>query len=129
VRRGFLQAQTQKPPQAEAVRDAAGDPALRVNPFEVSYPNAAEIDPRRKGRAAHDRGVILAAELLHFEIELGPLQDLIEPAIEGVGSVSLEMAGVHPQGVLPGLALAERHARIAGLRHSVVRMFQRSTPL
>ena len=98
--------------------------ALGVDPLEVAHQKAAEIDrPGRNRRPAHDRGAVLAAEPLQVAIELGPLQDLIESATEGVRRVSLPRAGIAPQGGLFGFALAEGHASIVKSKHSVVKMF------
>ena len=86
-------------------------PALRVDALEVAHQKAAEIDPRGDGRSAHSRGVVLAADALGVGVEVGPLQDLVDPAVEGVRAVSPQMAGVDPKGGLFRFAFAKRHAQ------------------
>jgi hypothetical protein len=62
---------------------------------------------------AHGRGVALAVGPLDAGVEVGPLQDLVHPAVEGVKVVSPQLAGGDPEGGLFRFAFAKRHAQLS----------------
>src|SRR5690349_15690306 len=52
-----IQTYSKKVAQCEGIRRSPGDPALRINAFEVPDQQQAEIDARRQARTAHRLGV------------------------------------------------------------------------
>ena len=125
VRRLLLQTQTQELPQTERVRDPVGNPALGADPFEITHQKAAEVHARRNRRSAHRRRVVLAADPLRIGIKLRPVENFVQPTVEGVAPPNLQLARLHPEGSLFLPPLAQRHAPIIRAKHSCLKMFRK----
>lgn len=68
---------------------------------------------KRERPAAHGRRVVVAADPLGAGIDLDLVQDLAQPAVERVTTVSPQMAGREPKGDRLRLPLAWRRIRLS----------------
>ena len=128
VRRLLLQAQAQELPQTERVRYPVGNPALGVDPLKVAHQKATEVHARRDRRTAHRRRVVLAADPLRVGVKLRPVENLVQPAVEGVPPPSLQLARLHPEGSLLSASACPAPCPIIGPKHSHIKMFRRLYP-
>src|SRR6266849_9834997 len=109
IRCPLLQAQTQEFPQPQRIRYAVGDPALRIDPFQVADEEAAEVSSRCDGGPPHPLGVVFSADPLRVAVKLGLLQNLVHPAIKRMLRVRLQLSGLDPERNLFGLLLTQCH--------------------
>src|SRR5206468_47856 len=93
--------------------------------LEITHQKAAEVHARRNRRSAHRRRVVLAADPLRIGIKLRPVENFVQPTVEGVAPPNLQLARLHPEGSLFLPPLAQRHAPIIRAKHSCLKMFRK----
>ena len=91
-----LDAQAQEAPHRQRVGSPPGDPALRVEPFEVPEQQQPEVPPRQQARPTHLPRVEPLAALLREAIEPASLQHRVQALIERVPGALRQLARRDP---------------------------------
>ena len=84
IRRLFIQPNLQKLPQTQGIGHPPGDASLAVDPLEEADQHQPEVHPRRQRRSAQLLVVEPLAPTLAEPIEVGFLQNPIQPLVERV---------------------------------------------
>ena len=118
VRRGLVQGDIQKCPDAQRIGGAPRDCPFRVQPFKVAEQQQPEIAARRQTRPTDPVRVERRALCLHARIEPRLVEHPIQPLVKRVPSALRQIRRGHPHRRLPRSAAAcpHRHTRQCSTR-------------
>src|SRR5437867_3823850 len=97
IGRRLVEAQAQKVAYRQRVRCPPGDPALRVEPFEIADQQQAEVPARREAGPSHHRRIERPTVLLNEAVEACSLEDLVQAHVERVPRRHRELGRGDPQ--------------------------------
>ena len=113
IRRRLIQPYPQKPPQRQRVICPPGDPALRIDPFEIADQQQPEVHSRRKARAPPLFRIEPPTPPLHKLVEAALLQQLVQALIERVARALRQRSLRNPHLFLLLLILPCSHRHIS----------------
>ena len=118
VRRGLVEGDVQKCPDAQRIGGAPRDCPFRVQPFEVAEQQQPDIPARRQTRPADPVRVERRALCLHERIEPRLVEHPIQPLVKRVPSALRQIRRGHPHCRLLRSAAScpHRHARQCSTR-------------
>src|SRR5579872_3690305 len=124
IRRLLIQCDGKEPAQRERIGQAPRDPSLTFEALKEADHHDAEILARRKRRASQLMVIEVGAGGLAENIELGVVEDFVEPFIEGMAWGCRQLAAVPKVRLsLSHLPRAHRHSSIVRPKHFQSYMF------
>ena len=128
VRRGLVQRDVQKLPQAQRIRRPPRDRPFRVQALEVAEQQQPEVAPRRQTRPADPVGVELRALTLDKGVETRLVENTIQAFVERVTPAPRQIRARYPHRRLPRApaALAHCHGQKCSTQDSACRSLSRT---
>jgi hypothetical protein len=109
IGRRLVQPQAQEMAYRQRVRRSPGDPALRVEAFEIADQQQAEVPAGGEAGPPHHWRVKRPTLVLDKLIEPRGIEDLIQPHVERMARRHRQLGRGNPQRRLLALAFAHRH--------------------